>query len=200
MNLLEKKINFGQNHAEISFINEYILNIFSSFIVSTYIKTHETQLFITVRKSYFSLLISILKKHSMFCYDSVMDIWGIDLPLKTNRFCINYLLNSWQYTSFIILKVYIKDLEFQNSITNLFHSAGWLERECFDMFGIQFQNNNDLRRILTDYGFDGFPLRKDFPLSGFYELKYDFELKHIKFEPIELTQEFRLFYFQKVWQ
>lgn len=73
-----------------------------------------------------------------------------------------------------------------------------MERECFDMFGIQFQNNIDLRRILTDYGFDGFPLRKDFPLSGFYELKYDFELKHIKFEPIELTQEFRLFYFQKV--
>lgn len=74
MNLLEKKINFGQNHAEITFINEYILNIFSSFIVSTYIKTYETQLFITVRKPYFSLFVSILKKHSMFCYDSVMDI------------------------------------------------------------------------------------------------------------------------------
>lgn len=72
MNL--KKINSGQNHAEISFINEYILNIFSSFIISTFIKTHEMQLFITVRKSYFSLFISILKKHSMFCYDSVMDI------------------------------------------------------------------------------------------------------------------------------
>ena len=129
-----------------------------------------------------------------------MDIWGVDLPFKSNRFCINYLLNSLQYNSKLIIKVYFKDLELQKSLSNLYNSAGWLERECFDMFGIQFQNNLDLRRILTDYGFDGFPLRKDFPLSGFYELKYDFELKHIKFEPVELTQEFRLFYFQKVWK
>jgi|JI10StandDraft_1071094.scaffolds.fasta_scaffold23442_5 NADH:ubiquinone oxidoreductase subunit C len=185
---------------EAHYISYYLINIFEPFIVNVVMRSNETQIFLTIRKSFFYLFILILKKHSLFCYDSLMDIWGVDLPFKSNRFCINYLLNSLQYNSKLIIKVYFKDLELQKSLSNLYNSAGWLERECFDMFGIQFQNNLDLRRILTDYGFDGFPLRKDFPLSGFYELKYDFELKHIKFEPVELTQEFRLFYFQKVWK
>lgn len=185
---------------EAHYISYYLINIFEPFIVNVIMRSNETQIFLTIRKSFFYLFILILKKHSLFCYDSLMDIWGVDLPFKSNRFCINYLLNSLQYNSKLIIKVYFKDLELQKSLSNLYNSAGWLERECFDMFGIQFQNNLDLRRILTDYGFDGFPLRKDFPLSGFYELKYDFELKHIKFEPVELTQEFRLFYFQKVWK
>ena len=185
---------------EAHYISYYLINIFEPFIVNVVMRSNETQIFLTIRKSFFYLFILILKKHSLFCYDSLMDIWGVDLPFKSNRFCINYLLNSLQYNSKLIIKVYFKDLELQKSLSNLYNSAGWLERECFDMFGIQFQNNLDLRRILNDYGFDGFPLRKDFPLSGFYELKYDFELKHIKFEPVELTQEFRLFYFQKVWK
>lgn len=179
------------------FVQQYLSTVFNNLINSIIVR--DTLLFINVQKKYFLTLISILKNHTFLNFDMLMDIWAIDFPKKRNRFGLNYLLVSTLWLISVIVRISISNLESQKSVTKLYHSAGWLEREIWDMFGIFFEGNVDLRRILTDYGFEGFPLRKDFPLSGFYEIRYDYEQKRLTFDSIELTQEFRFFYFQKSW-
>lgn len=98
--------------------------LFEPLIVNIFVRSKEDQILLTIRKSYFYLFISILKKHSIFCYDSVMDIWGVDLPFKSDRFCVNYLVNSLHYNSKLIVKIYLKDLELQSSLNDLFKSTG----------------------------------------------------------------------------
>jgi NADH/F420H2 dehydrogenase subunit C len=141
-----------------------------------------------------------LKNHTEFQFETLMDLYGVDYPSREKRYEIHYLLGSMKYNQRlrIILKVGIN--ESVPSLISLYSNSNWLEREVWDMFGIFFENHPDLRRILTDYGFDGFPLRKDFPISGFLEVRYDESEKRVIYEPVELTQEYRLFHFLSPWE
>ena len=124
----------------------------------------------------------------------------MDFPSKTQRFEIVYNLLSIQHNSRIRIKTLVDEITPVDSLVEIYNSANWWERETWDMFGIFFSNHPDLRRILTDYGFEGHPLRKDFPLSGFVEVRYDDSEKRVITEPIEMTQEFRYFDFSSPWE
>lgn len=127
------------------------------------------------------------------------DICAIDFPERKNRFEVAYNFLSLQNNKRLILKVCINETSSLNSIVSAFKTAKWLEREIWDMFGIQFVNHKDLRRILTDYGFSGHPLKKDFPLTGFFEVRFNENQKRVIYEPVELNQEFRFFNVNKPW-
>lgn len=133
------------------------------------------------------------KNHSLCCYQQLIEIAVEDQPAKRNRFRINYVLSSLIYSHRIIISLTSNELDYLPSVTKLYASAGWLEREVWDLYGIFFKDNTDLKRILTDYGFKGHPLRKDFPLTGFFELYYSLNDKRILSEPVELSQEYRVF-------
>ena len=143
--------------------------------------------------------LTCLKYHVNFQYSLLSCISGIDLLNKKYRFCIAYDFLSLSFNSNIRIKTFINEITFVNSLVKLYINANWWEREIWDMFGIYFNNHPDLRRILTDYGFEGHPMRKDFPLSGFIELRYDENKKRIVVEPIELSQNFRNFNFNGPW-
>ena len=129
-----------------------------------------------------------------------MDITGVDYPDRTKRFDVVYHLLSMYQNHRIRLKVSIRESEAVDSIVSVHPSANWFEREVFDMFGILFRDHPDLRRILTDYGFQGFPLRKDFPTTGYNEVRYDEVQKKVVYEPVSLTQEYRQFDFMSPWE
>jgi len=122
-----------------------------------------------------------------------MDICGVDYPTRSNRFEVVYNMLSVRYNARIRVKTYADEVSPVPSITSLFSGANWFEREVYDMYGVYFTDHPDLRRILTDYGFEGYPLRKDFPLTGYVEVRYDEEKKRVVTEPLELTQSFRDF-------
>ncbi|MFK8040008.1 MAG: NADH-quinone oxidoreductase subunit C [Rickettsiaceae bacterium] len=128
------------------------------------------------------------------------DLFGVDFPEREKRFEIVYNLLSLEYNERIIVKTFCAEDESIPSTTEIFQAANWYEREAYDMFGIKFTNHPDLRRILTDYGFIGHPLRKDFPLVGYVQVKYDQDLKRVIYEPVKLDQEFRDFDFASNWQ
>ncbi|CAK9823278.1 NADH dehydrogenase [ubiquinone] iron-sulfur protein 3, mitochondrial [Anthophora retusa] len=130
----------------------------------------------------------------------VTDMTALDVPSRLHRFELVYNLLSFHYNTRIRVKTYTDELTPVQSIEPIYIAANWYEREVWDMFGILFQGNSDLRRILTDYGFEGHPLRKDFPLSGFVEVRYDNELQRVVCEPVELTQEFRKFELSAPWE
>jgi len=129
----------------------------------------------------------------------LIDICGVDYPEKEARFEVVYNLLSIKYNSRIRVKVVVDELTPIDSVTSIYNSAGWYEREVWDLYGVFFSNHPDLRRILTDYGFDGHPLRRDFPLTGHTEVRYDEAEKRIVTEPVELAQEFRVFDFASPW-
>ncbi|KAL9117742.1 MAG: hypothetical protein Q9187_005719, partial [Circinaria calcarea] len=138
-------------------------------------------------------VISFLKYHTAAEYTMVADITAVDYPTRSQRFEIVYNLLSVRYNSRIRVKTYADEATPVPSITSLYDGANWYEREVYDLFGVFFVGHPDLRRIMTDYGFDGHPLRKDFPLTGYTEIRYDEEKKRIVVEPLELTQAFRNF-------
>lgn len=138
-------------------------------------------------------VMSFLKNHTSAEYTQISDITGVDFPTRDQRFEVVYNLLSVRYNSRIRVKTYADEATPVPSVTGLFEGALWYEREVYDMFGVFFSGHPDLRRIMTDYGFDGHPLRKDFPLTGYTELRYDEEKKRIVIEPLELTQAFRNF-------
>jgi NADH-quinone oxidoreductase subunit C len=143
----------------------------------------------------------ILLKYHIFCqYKVLTSISGVDFIKKQNRFEIVYELLSIRYNNRIRIKNSINQLQLVDSCEHLFSAAGWFESEVFDMYGIFFMNNSNLRRILTDYGFEGYPLRKDFPLSGFVELRYDETQKRLVSDYIQLAQEYRTFDFLSPWK
>lgn len=131
---------------------------------------------------------------------SIIDVCGVDYPEREERFEVVYHLLSPYSNQRIRLKVRTDDEIPVPSITPVFPGADWFEREAYDFFGILFSGHPDLRRILTDYGFDGYPLRKDFPMSGYVEVRYDEERKRVVYEPIKLPQEFRQFDFLSPWE
>ena len=143
---------------------------------------------------------SFLKNHVNTQFKVLIDVTAVDYPSRTLRFEIVYNLLSISYNARTRIKTCVDEITPIASITELYSSAGWWEREVWDMFGIFFSNHPDLRRILTDYGFQGHPLRKDFPLTGFVEVRYDDSEKRVINEPVEITQEFRYFDFSSPWE
>ncbi|CAJ0841756.1 2676_t:CDS:2 [Entrophospora sp. SA101] len=138
-------------------------------------------------------VMTFLRDHTGTQFKQVQDICGVDYPTRTNRFEVVYNMLSIRYNARIRVKTYADEISPVPSIVELFNGANWFEREAYDMYGIFFVNHPDLRRILTDYGFEGYPLRKDFPLTGYVEVRYDEERKRIVAEPLELAQAFRNF-------
>lgn len=130
----------------------------------------------------------------------LIDICGVDFPEREKRFDVVYNLLSVTHNSRVRIKIETDETTPVPSVTEVFSSAGWWEREAWDLYGIYFANNPDLRRLLTDYGFEGHPLRKDFPLTGYVEVRYDDEQKRVVYEPVNLTQEFRDFDFLSPWE
>jgi NADH-quinone oxidoreductase subunit C len=135
-----------------------------------------------------------------FEYQQLMEIAGVDYPGRAERFDVVYHLLSVTKNHRIRIRVTSDENAPVPSVTSLFPVAGWLEREVFDLYGVVFDGNGDLRRILTDYGFRGFPFRKDFPLTGYLELRYSEEQKRVVYEPVELSQDFRNFDFMSPWE
>jgi len=135
-----------------------------------------------------------------FEYQQLMEIAGVDYPQRPERFEVVYHLLSLTKNHRIRVRVTTDEDEPVPSVTGLWPVAGWLEREVFDLYGVIFEGNDDLRRILTDYGFRGHPFRKDFPLTGYVELRYSQEEKRVVYEPVTLTQDFRSFDFMSPWE
>lgn len=138
-------------------------------------------------------VMNFLKNHSAAEYTQVTDITAVDYPTRQYRFEVVYNLLSIRHNSRIRVKTYADETTPVPSICSLYDGANWYEREVYDLFGVFFTDHPDLRRIMTDYGFDGHPLRKDFPLTGYTEIRWDEEKKRIVVEPLELTQAFRNF-------
>ncbi|EMG46159.1 ALI1 Probable NADH-ubiquinone oxidoreductase 30.4 kDa subunit [Candida maltosa Xu316] len=151
------------------------------------------ELTIYVAPSAIRPVMSYLKNHTSCQFKAVMDITAADYPSRTNRFDVVYNLLSVRHNSRIRVKTYANETSPVPSVTPLFNGANWYERETYDLFGVFFVGHPDLRRIMTDYGFEGHPLRKDFPTTGYTEVRYDEEKKRVIYEPLELTQAWRNF-------
>ena len=179
-------------------LNDFLLSNYSEDIISSNIE-HD-HLSICIVFSSIESITSILKLNNICKFRTLIDITAIDFLSEEKRFTLVYHYLSMQQNIRIRLKSSIKEGQIVPSITKLFPAANWFEREVFDMYGILFSNHPDMRRILTDYGFQGHPLRKDFPTTGYLELRYDQERKKVVYEPVKLTQEYRRFDFMSPWE
>ena len=144
--------------------------------------------------------VEFLKTDGRCRFSTLVDITGVDHPERPKRFGVVYHLLSMYQNQRIRLRVSIREDEMVPSVTDVHPSANWFEREVFDMFGVLFSGHPDLRRILTDYGFRGYPLRKDFPTTGYTEVRYDEAQKRVVYEPVSLVQEYRQFDFMSPWE
>ena len=145
-------------------------------------------------------VILFLKNNEDSSFKQLIDITAVDYPENEKRFKLVYLLLSHEFNTRILINCFINENEIPPSLTKIYPSANWMEREVFDMYGISFKNHPDLRRILTDYGFEGYPLRKDFPLTGHNEVRYSEEEKKVVYEPVKLEQNYRNFDYESPWE
>ena len=179
---LEKKIN-----------SELTTKINSSRI-------NHNQLEIQINKDSLLEVVIFLKKNNFTKFRQLIDITAVDYITSENRFKMIYLFLSHELNSRLNINFNINENEVVNSLTKIFPSANWMEREVFDMYGIKFNDHPDLRRILTDYGFSGHPLRKDFPITGHTEVRYSEEKKKVIYEPVKLEQNYRNFDYSSPWE
>ena len=182
-------------------INEYsaiIKNIVGSDIIDTSIFYGDIQVIVHASKIY--EVLTKLHSNSLVPFDQLIDITAIDYPDSIPRFEVVYILLSSVSRKRLIVKIRVNEGDLVKSSTGIFKSANWSEREIWDMFGIFFSGHPDLRRLLTDYGFEGHPLRKDFPLTGRVQVKYDPEQSRVVYEPVNLIQEYRDFDFLSPWE
>ena len=179
---LEKKIN-----------SELTTKVLSS-------KINHNQIYLSINDKDLLDVILFLKTNSNTKFNQLIDITAVDYPEKDRRFKIVYLFLSHEKNQRLILNLFIKENEFVTSLTSIFPSANWMEREVFDMYGIEFKNHPDLRRILTDYNFKGYPLRKDFPLTGHNEVRYSEDEKKVIYEKVKLEQNYRNFDYESPWE
>lgn len=175
--------------------NQYLLDILPIINFSFY----KNELCINIPLNRIIPILFFLKNHTNSQFKILSDIVVVDYINKKERFEIIYNLLSIRFNNRLKIKININELQQIDSIVGIFKTAGWLEREAWDMFGIFFNNHPDLRRILTDYGFEGHPLRKDFPLSGFLEVYYNELKKRVVYEPLNLSQQYRVFEFNSPW-
>ena len=181
----------------VTFTNS-LINMCPKWVESALHSKGEVQLFTS--PEFVVPFATFLKNHCNSQCKQLIDVTAVDYPSRKNRFSLVYQILSVHSNSRIRLKTNVDEITPVHSMTGVFSSAAWWERECWDMFGIFFSNHPDLRRNLTDYGFQGHPLRKDFPLSGYVEVRYDDSEKRVVTEPVEMTQEFRYFDFASPWE
>ena len=158
------------------------------------------QLYLSINSEDLLDVILLLKTNKDTKFKQLIDITAVDYPENQKRFKIVYLLLSHEFNQRILVSYFINENEKISSLVKTFPSANWMEREIFDMYGIKFNDHPDLRRILTDYGFEGFPLRKDFPLTGHNEVRYSEEEKKVIYEPVKLEQNYRNFDYESPWE
>ena len=171
--------------------------------LATKIKLSEikhNQLYLNIECENLIDVLVFLKSSNFAKFRQLVDITAVDYPEENERFKLIYLLLSHEHNSRIILSYSINEKEVIPSVTEVFPSANWMEREVFDMYGIKFKDHPDLRRILTDYNFEGFPLRKDFPLTGHSEVRYSEDEKKVIYEPVKLEQNYRNFDYESPWE
>ena len=179
-------------------IEKLINSELATKIQNSFIKNSE--LTIEINENNLIEVIQFLKSNEKCKFRQLIDIAGVDYPDSEKRFQLVYLLLSHENNIRIKVSTQFQLNQIINSITKIFPSANWMEREVFDMYGIKFKNHPDLRRILTDYGFKGHPLRKDFPVTGFNEVRYSEKEKKVIYEPVKLEQNYRNFDFESPWE
>ncbi len=184
--------------ASLNDINEVIAAERSAVLLDTTFANDELTL--TVAAGEIVPFLTFLRDDARLGFVCIVDICGVDYPARDQRFDVVSHLLSPTRNARIRIKVRTDGDTPVPSVTPVFPGADWFEREAYDMYGILFTGHPDLRRLLTDYGFDGYPLRKDFPLTGFVEVRYDDEVKRVVYEPVQLTQEFRDFDFLSPWE
>ena len=158
------------------------------------------QIYVQIDKEDLIDVVLFLKTNKVLKFRQLIDITVVDYPEETQRFKIVYLFLSHEFNQRMIMSYFINENELIPSLTSIFPSANWMEREVFDMYGVNFKDHPDLRRILTDYGFEGHPLRKDFPLTGHSEVRYSEEEKKVINEPVKLEQNYRNFDYESPWE
>ncbi len=163
-------------------------------------KILHNQLYLSINSEDLLDVILLLKTNKDTKFKQLIDITAVDYPENKKRFKIVYLLLSHEFNQRILVSYFINENEKISSLVKIFPSANWMEREIFDMYGIKFNDHPDLRRILTDYGFEGFPLRKDFPLTGHNEVRYSEDEKKVIYEPVKLEQNYRNFDYESPWE
>ena len=182
----------------LSELAEYVAAAFPGEVAATEVALHE--LMVAVERESIVRVLTFLRDDANCGFRVLVDICGVDWPEREARFDVVYNLLSPTHNQRIRVKVRTDERRPLPSVAGVFSSAGWYEREAWDMYGIMFSGHADLRRLLTDYGFEGHPLRKDFPLTGHVEVRYDDEEKRVVYEPVSLTQEFRTFDFLSPWE
>lgn len=160
----------------------------------------QDELVLHARRDHIGRILNYLRDDKECRCESLVDITAVDYPQRAERFDVVYNLLSLRHNHRIRVILTTSPETMVQTVTHIYKSAGWLEREVWDMYGILFDGHEDLRRILTDYGFEGHPQRKDFPLTGYVELRYDEELKRVVYEPVKLTQDFRNFDYLSPWE
>jgi NADH-quinone oxidoreductase subunit C len=179
-------------------LQEHLLGKLGSAIDGSTITFGELTLM--VGREQIGSVLKLLRDDAQCRFEILIDLCGVDYPQRANRFDVVYHLLSPRNNLRVRVKIQTDDATPVPSVIDVFPAANWYEREAYDMYGILFAGHPDLRRILTDYGFQGYPLRKDFPLTGFVEVRYDDEAKRVVYEPVKLTQEFRSFDFESPWE
>tara|TARA_B100000214_G_C23849522_1_gene572680 strand:- start:284 stop:877 length:594 start_codon:yes stop_codon:yes gene_type:complete len=167
-------------------------------IKSSFIKFD--QIYLNINHDDLLECVTFLRSNSKTKFKQLVDLTAVDYPNNKERFKLVYLFLSHEFNTRLILDFWIHENEIINSITEIYPSANWMEREVYDMYGVNFKNHPDLRRILTDYNFEGFPLRKDFPLTGHKEVRYSEDEKKVIYEPVKLEQNYRNFDYQSPWE
>tara|TARA_B100001094_G_scaffold225631_1_gene219869 strand:- start:27 stop:632 length:606 start_codon:yes stop_codon:yes gene_type:complete len=158
------------------------------------------QIYVDIEKENLIDVTLFIKTNKNTKFRQLIDITVVDYPEKSQRFKIVYLFLSHEFNQRLILSYYINENEVISSLTSIYPAANWMEREVFDMYGVSFKDHPDLRRILTDYNFEGHPLRKDFPLTGHTEVRYSEDKKKVVYEPVKLEQNYRNFDYESPWE
>lgn len=179
-------------------LGEHVADALSQDVIESGIGLDE--LTITARRDAIVKVLTFLRDDVNCQFKVLIDLCGVDHPERPERFDVVYNLLSLTHNQRIRVKIHTDEATPVPSVTSVFSSANWWEREAWDLFGVYFSDHPDLRRLLTDYGFEGHPLRKDFPLTGYVEIRYDDEAKRVIYEPVKLTQEFRNFDFLSPWE
>ncbi len=179
-------------------LGDYVAEALPQEVLGTELEVDE--LMVRARRDLIVKVLTFLRDDVNCRFQQLMDLCGVDYPEREKRFEVVYNLLSLTHNMRVRVKVETDEETPVPSVNGVFSSATWWEREAWDLFGIYFSEHPDLRRIMTDYGFDGHPLRKDFPLTGYVEVRYDDEQKRVVYEPVKLTQEFRTFDFLSPWE
>ncbi len=201
------KSNLKFNYVFVFLLIRTFLTIVEKITIQHYIHKNNSMVdyILNITADNILIFFTILMNSCFLNYNQLITLTCVDnLNLlkfeKTKRFSLIYVLNQYNTTSRLLVVVNFNEAQLISSISSVYKAANWLEREVYDLFGIFFQNHLDLRRILTDYGFQGFPLRKDFPLTGYFEVRYNEDKKYVKYQKLVLMQEFRMFDLESPWK